>query len=128
MSASTYVSVFIGGCIGAVARYTVSIGIDPIFTFPFETLLVNWLGCFLLTYFISHPFLSKRVSEKIMVGVGTGVLGGFTTFSTFSVETIQLWMSQSVLMAMLYVALSIIGGIGLAWLGFKTGRRRVSQA
>ena len=127
MSTTTYISVFIGGCIGAVARYAVSLGIEPLSMFPVETLFVNWIGCFLLTFFITHPFLSKRVAEPVIVGIGTGVLGGFTTFSTFSVETIQLWMDQSIAVAMFYVFLSVFGSIGLAWLGLKAGLRRVNK-
>lgn len=118
----TYIAIFIGGCLGSLARYSLSTIIEPVYTFPYETLLVNLLGCFILTFFVSHPQVSMRVPKEILVGFGTGVIGSFTTFSTFTVETLQLWQSGIYMLAILYVALSVVGGLSLSWLGFKLGR------
>jgi len=118
-----YIAIFLGGCLGAVARYSVSLWIEDLHRFPYETLSVNLLGCFILTYFVSHPFLSSKLSRPIKVGLGTGLIGSFTTFSTFATETIDLWMNQEQLLSLLYVLTSIVGGFLFSWLGFKTGSK-----
>lgn len=120
-----YLAIFIGGCIGSLARYGISIWIQPMHTFPFETLLVNLVGCFLLTFLLSNPVLAKKFSNSIRVGIGTGLIGSFTTFSTYAVETISLWNSEAFLLAITYVGISIIGGLLLSWLGFIVAHRRV---
>lgn len=117
-----YTAIFLGGFIGAIGRYGVSRLVENTNTFPFETLLVNLVGCFVLTYFTSHPIWSNKLSRPIQVGIGTGLIGSFTTFSTFSSETLELWMSHQHLQAVLYVVLSLVGGLILSWLGFRVGR------
>jgi len=118
-----YIAIFLGGAIGAIGRYTISLWIENVHRFPFETLAVNLIGCFILTYFVSHPYLSSKLSRPIQVGVGTGIIGSFTTFSTFATETIELWMNQDQALSVLYVLVSILGGLLLSWFGFKTGQR-----
>ncbi|MFC0523820.1 fluoride efflux transporter CrcB [Pontibacillus salicampi] len=119
---NAYVSVFVGGCLGAIARYGLSLSISTTYRFPYETLTANWLGCFLLTYLMAHPYLSSRLSTSTRIGLGTGLLGAFTTFSTFTIETIDLWINGLGGQALLYIFLSIFGGISLAWAGFRMAR------
>ncbi|KGX85763.1 fluoride efflux transporter CrcB [Pontibacillus litoralis] len=119
-----YISVFIGGCIGAVGRFIITLAVPDSYLFPYETLLANWFGCFLLTFLMAHPFLSSRVPKHLMTGIGTGIIGSFTTFSTFSVETANLWMEGYGIEALLYISLSIIGGLVLAWSGTQAAKMR----
>ncbi len=119
-----YIAIFFGGCLGAIGRYSISLWIENLHPFPFETLVVNLMGCFFLTYFISQPTLTSKLSRPIQVGLGTGLIGSFTTFSTFSTETIHLWMNQAQLLSFLYVLVSVLGGLLLSWTGYRVGQKR----
>lgn len=107
--------------IGAVLRY--SIGWLMVLwwngSFPFATLLANYIGCFLLP-FLSFK-LSGAVSPNVQKAVTTGVIGSFTTFSAFSVETIALFESGKLVEGWLYLCLSIIGGLVFVRLGDRKG-------
>ncbi|OAH60638.1 hypothetical protein AWH49_15660 [Domibacillus aminovorans] len=108
--------------IGAVLRYSVSI-LTVLWwsgSFPVATLLANYIGCFLL------PFLSFKlsgvVSTDVQKAITTGVIGSFTTFSAFSIETIALFESGNIFEGWLYLFLSIIGGLVFVRLGDRKGR------
>ncbi|OLN24265.1 hypothetical protein BTO30_00205 [Domibacillus antri] len=108
--------------IGAVMRYGLSIGTALWWngSFPLATLLANYIGCFLLPF--SSVKLSGNVSTDVQKAVTTGVIGSFTTFSAFSVETMTLFESGAAFEAFLYVFLSITGGMVFVRLGSE--RRR----
>ncbi|KGX84388.1 fluoride efflux transporter CrcB [Pontibacillus marinus] len=118
-----YIAIFLGGCLGAIGRYSISLWIENLHPFPFETLVVNLMGCFLLTYLMTQPVFTSKLSRPVQVGLGTGVIGSFTTFSTFSTETINLWMDHEPLLAFFYVLFSIVGGLLLSWTGYKVGQK-----
>ncbi len=108
--------------IGAVLRYSVSI-LTALWwsgSFPVATLLANYIGCFLL------PFLSFKlngvVSTDVQKAVTAGMIGSFTTFSAFSVETIVLFESGNIFEGWLYLFLSIIGGLVFVRLGDRKER------
>ena len=103
----------LGGAIGAVARYLVGEGV-PTESFPFGTLTVNVLGSFALGFV---TFLG--VGEELLLLVGTGACGSFTTFSSFSVDTVQLHEDGLPLRAIAFATANLLGtllAIGLAWL------------
>lgn len=104
-----YLLVGVGGMIGATLRYAISL----IVILPFATLLVNLLGAFVLAVILART--------KRSLFFGTGVLGSFTTFSTFSYEVTQL----PPLGAISYVMCTVIGGCIAAVLGQRVGARRV---
>lgn len=118
-----YIAVGIGGIIGALARY----GLGRIFVeadsshFPIGTWLANMIGSFLLAFLTMYIFRMKQVSVVLISGIGTGMIGAFTTFSTFSVETITLLQSGDFLVAILYVMTSIVIGLCMSWFGFHLG-------
>ena len=110
--------VALGGAVGATARYGVGLGFARFgLAFPWATLLVNVLGG------LAMGLLAARTSadDTLRLALGVGVLGGFTTFSAFSLETVRLMEHQPGL-AMLYVAASVLLSIGACWLGLTLGR------
>lgn len=116
-------AVGIGGVIGAVGRYTISLAFLEGGGFPFATLIVNLIGCFFLSYLLNNARIKSILSPEVFLGLGTGLIGSFTTFSTFAVETIEL-VQVSFFLAVFYVFISVIGGLILCYLGFKTASRR----
>ncbi|CEA05435.1 Putative fluoride ion transporter CrcB [Metalysinibacillus saudimassiliensis] len=104
-----YLLVGVGGMLGATLRYAVSL----IIVSPFATLLVNLIGAFVLAVILTQT--------KRSLFFGTGVLGSFTTFSTFSYELTQL----PLIWATSYVVVTLIGGVLCSALGSQLGARYV---
>ncbi|MBQ6459019.1 MAG: fluoride efflux transporter CrcB [Exiguobacterium sp.] len=124
-----YIYVGLAGAVGALARYGLGMMIDSIgpSAFPVSTLLINLSGSFLLGW-LTHMFLrTGKLSPQFVTIVGTGMIGSFTTFSTFSVETIRLLDESRIGLALLYVFLSITLGLGSSWLGYRVGVRRKGE-
>lgn len=111
--------VMIGGFFGAISRSCLGEWIQTDGGFPFATLLVNLIGCFLLGWLLTFMGQRKNVSPGITLFFGTGFIGSFTTFSTFSVETIQLFQNGLVFFALLYILISICLGLCLTFIGYK---------
>lgn len=110
--------VALGGGIGACLRYL--IGLIPLkepFVFPVKTLVINLLGCFVIGLAASLAVKNSSLSPKLVLFVKTGLCGGFTTFSTFALETETLIKTGQSGLAVLYVALSVVAGVGLAFAG-----------
>ncbi|GAA0439263.1 MAG: fluoride efflux transporter CrcB [Bacillota bacterium] len=115
----------LGGVVGSLFRYLISLIIIAE-GFPFATLCVNLMGCFILSYILHNDKVKKILSPPMFASLSVGLIGSFTTFSTFSVETIELW-NKSQLLAVLYCIISVLGGLFFCFLGFKsslTGRKR----
>lgn len=112
--------VAVGGAIGAVGRYLLSTPINERMS-PWGTILVNLLGSAVLGFLIG--WLSDRtVDPAIQFGLLTGVLGGFTTFSTFSAETALLLEGGRWQLAFMNVAVSVLFGVAAAAVGYSIGR------
>ncbi len=110
--------VALGGGIGACLRYL--IGLIPLkepFTFPVKTLFINLLGCFVIGLIAALAVKNSSLSPKVVLFIKTGLCGGFTTFSTFALETETLIKTGHVGLALLYIALSLLAGVGLAFAG-----------
>ncbi|GAA0589004.1 fluoride efflux transporter CrcB [Virgibacillus siamensis] len=123
---SIYLAVGIGGMAGAVARYAVSILIVAGSGFPFATLLVNLTGCFLLSFLFNQSKIKSILSRNVFTALGTGLLGSFTTFSTFTIETIKLWHEHPGL-AITYSIISVVGGLLFCYAGFRTAGKQVDR-
>ncbi len=110
-----------GGAIGAGARYLMSVGIHRLVgrgaVFPWETLTVNIIGCFLMGVIIEALALRFTGSLELRTFLATGILGGFTTFSAFSLDVATLVSRKEQMLAMVY----IIGSVGLSILAFYLG-------
>ncbi|MBP1950151.1 fluoride efflux transporter CrcB [Virgibacillus litoralis] len=121
-----YLAVGIGGMVGASGRYGISILFWTNTSFPYATLIANLLGCFLLSFLLHHDSIKRKLSPEVFAALGTGMIGSFTTFSTFAVETVELFDS-SILLAGSYIVLSVIGGLLFCYLGFKMAfKKRVT--
>lgn len=117
------VLVAIAGAIGAVIRYQigVAVGVRP---FPWVTLGINVSGCFLLALILAGPGVA-RWSPGTTTAIGIGLLGAYTTFSTFGYETFTLLRTEQTGAALGYVALSLAGGLAATALGYVTGKAMV---
>ena len=110
--------VALGGGIGACLRYM--IGLIPLrepYAFPVKTLVINLVGCFLIGLIAALAVKNTSLSPKTVLFIKTGLCGGFTTFSTFALETENLIKTGHIGIAILYVALSVVVGVGLAFAG-----------
>ena len=106
------IAVGLGGMIGAVLRYL--IGLIPLredCSFPVKTLAVNILGAFMIGLIVALAAKHPNLNPRLILFLKTGICGGFTTFSTFALETVDLIHAGSPMQAILYVALSLILGI-----------------
>ena len=110
-----------GGFLGTGARYALDGAISHRIgeTFPFGTLTVNVLGCFLIgvVFVLTGPDSRFLVSADVRQFVTIGILGGFTTFSSFAVQTLTLLREGDVQAAIANVGLSIVVGLLAAWAG-----------
>lgn len=119
-----YLFVGIAGIVGALLRYNLGMVVDFwwLGLFPLGTFLANLIGCFALGCFTARFSRVKTIHPYVITAVGTGLIGSFTTFSTFSVETVNLVRESHIFIAFIYVFLSLIGGLFLSWLGYKVGQ------
>jgi fluoride exporter len=113
------ISVMLGGFLGALSRYGIGEWFQPNNGFPLGTLLINLIGCFFLGWFLTFTTIMKNLKPDLTLLIGTGFIGSFTTFSTFSVETILLFQNGQTAYAALYILISIIFGILMAYFGVK---------
>lgn len=111
---SHYWAVGIGGCLGSIARYWLSGIVQRYFAsegFPFGTLAVNVLGCFVLGYVTSLVEYRQLFGPNVRLLLTVGILGGFTTFSTFGYETFTLLRDNEHLLALANVAGNLVTGV-----------------
>ena len=111
----TYLALIIGSLLGGILRYVLSMTIPTPDSFPLGILIINLSGSLILGVFYGVSD-TRRIKPWLRVGFGTGVIGTFTTFSTFCMGTDQL-ASSALYLSGAYVAISIIGGPLLAYLG-----------
>ncbi|MEW9668391.1 fluoride efflux transporter CrcB [Ammoniphilus sp. 3BR4] len=114
-----FVSLTIGGFLGAITRFSLGEWIQTEGGFPMGTLSVNLLGCLFLGWFFTLTTTKRKISPQLKLGIGTGFTGSFTTFSTFSVETLTLLANAQVGLSLAYVLSSTAGGVLLAFAGSK---------
>jgi len=119
----TYLAVAIGGAIGACLRYGVNELVVNVLgkSFPFGTLLVNILGSFVLGWLYALFSSGVLAVSPWRALVAIGLIGAFTTFSTFSLDTVLLFEQGDWLKAIANVLLNVLLCLTLAWLGLKLG-------
>ncbi len=121
----SYLIVFIGGGIGAALRHGVNVGCARLCgtAFPYGTLTVNILGSLVMGLLAGYFAYRGEASQAWRLFLTTGILGGFTTFSTFSLDAALLWERHEVLLALAYVFASVVFSI----LGLFAGLALVRQ-
>lgn len=114
----------LGGGIGSMLRYVSQRFADKLYPiyFPLGTFAVNIIGCFLIGIFWGISFKSFDANENWKLFLMTGLCGGFTTFSAFTLEGIGLLKEQKTGLFFLYVAASILVGLAATYLGMKISR------
>jgi CrcB protein len=120
--------VALGGAIGAASRHLVNIFIlkFTVTSFPWGTFAVNVIGCFLMGIIVELLVLRGSTSQELRLFLATGVLGGFTTFSAFSLDTALLLEREEMLLTALYVFGSVSLSIGALFLGLMIARSMLS--
>ena len=122
-----WLAVAVGGALGAIARYGLTLWLPPLpGKFPLATFCTNVLGCFVMGALYVLIVQKAVIPLSWRPFLATGVLGAFTTFSTFSLEAFNLWQQQTVLAAA-YVASTIGGTLLAVWAGVQVCRIFLSQ-
>ncbi|MES2560614.1 MAG: fluoride efflux transporter CrcB [Bacteroidota bacterium] len=111
--------VALGGAIGSLLRYAVTVWLkpEPSLAFPIHTLIVNVVGCLVIGFVFS--FLTTPQEDFYRLFIITGILGGFTTFSSFGAESFYLIQHKEFLKAGSYILLSNILGLMAVWAGYS---------
>jgi CrcB protein len=119
----TFVMVIAAGAAGVAARY----GLTSLFhvsALPWATVVINLVGSFLLGVLVVLP--SDWMTQQARLAIGVGLLGGFTTFSTFSVQALLDFEAGEPGRAFLYIAVSVLGGLAAAACGYFGARSLVA--
>lgn len=114
----------LAGLLGTLARYWLSGWADQRWgaTFPTGTLLVNLIGCFAIGFLFQATEEKYLIDPIVRSAILVGFIGGFTTFSSFGVQTFSLLRDGEVLMASANIVISNVGGMILVWAGYTLSR------
>ena len=124
-SSMTYLAIALGGAAGSVLRYAIQSALRPAGGgFPWGTLAVNLLGSFLigLCAALAERYGTQGAGSWIRPWLMVGLMGGFTTFSAFSLENMQMLRNGQIALVFAYALLSVAGGLVLALAGYWLGR------
>ena len=108
----------LGGALGSMLRYGIGYWIGPK-NFPLSTLLINIVGSFIIGLVMAYCLKNESFSANWKLFLTTGICGGFTTFSAFSLENFQLLQQDKLGIVLYYAAGSLVLGVGAVWAGFK---------
>jgi CrcB protein len=122
MSGQAIIWVAFGGALGAVARYATGLLLKTTSGFPWATLSVNIFGSLLMGVVIGWLSRQSTPNEALRLFLAVGILGGFTTFSTFSMDLFQLIEKRDMAAMALYLGGSLFGGVAAFILGFMALR------
>ncbi|HWV16300.1 MAG TPA: fluoride efflux transporter CrcB [Cellvibrio sp.] len=120
-----WLMIAMGGALGSIARFAAVGYFTPMlnYRFPIGTFIVNMVGSLLIG--IAYVLLIERtlLSAEWRLFFITGVLGGFTTFSAFSLEMLQLWQEGQVFASMVYAVSSVALGLLFAYIGMQLAQK-----
>ena len=112
------VAVFVGGGIGSIIRYLITkISFFSFNSFPYSTFISNIIGCFILGLALTYFMKNDSQNSTIFIFIAVGFCGGFTTFSTFSSEGLELINNGNLITFIVYTFTSIFLGIVAVYLG-----------
>jgi CrcB protein len=125
MSISEVLAVAAGGVVGAVGRYLVYVAVGHLLGtgFPYATLIVNVVGSFAMGVLIETMALVWSASMAMRLFLTTGILGAFTTFSTFSLDFAVLYERKAFALCALYTVASFVLSVGALFAGLQVMRR-----
>ena len=122
-----WLAIAVGGAVGAAARHAVNVALHARYgsLFPWGTVTANVVGCFAIGLLAGAVAAGRiHLGESARAFVFVGVLGGFTTFSSFGLDTLTLVKGGALLPALLNVAAHVLVGLGAVWVGFGLGSAR----
>ena len=123
---TTWLAVAVGGALGSLARYWLAAAMTALTgpRFPWGTLFINVLGSFIIGLLAGLTLISGRVAmhPDVRIFLMVGVCGGFTTFSAFSLQTLELLQGGDVWPAAGYIGGSVVVCLGAVWCGWLLGR------
>lgn len=122
MSGQAIIWVALGGALGAVGRYLVGLSLKTASGFPWGTMSVNILGSLLMGLVIGWLSRQNGGSDALRLFVAVGILGGFTTFSAFSMDLFTLLERRDIAATVLYLGGSLLGGLVAFIIGFMALR------
>ena len=122
MSGQAIIWVALGGALGAVGRYLVGLSLKTASGFPWATMSVNILGSLLMGLVIGWLSRQNGGSDALRLFVAVGILGGFTTFSAFSMDLFTLLERRDIAATVLYLCGSLLGGLVAFIIGFMALR------
>ena len=124
MNSQLIAAVAVGGALGSVARYLVAIGVGRALgaEFPWGTLIINIVGSFLIGVFVESFALAWTTSQMVRVFLTVGICGGFTTFSTFSLDAIVLMQRGELWPAAAYIIASVVLSVLALFVGLQLVR------
>lgn len=119
----------LGGAVGTLARYGLAVACEQRFgaAFPYGTLAVNVIGSFLLGLVMQVGLTSDVLSPTMRLALGTGLIGGFTTYSTFNYETLKLWQDGAWRTAFINLTATVLGGLVAGLCGVLAARWLVTR-
>ena len=122
MSGQAIILVALGGALGAVGRYLAGLMLKTASGFPWATMSVNILGSFLMGLVFGWLSRQNGGSEMLRLFLAVGILGGFTTFSAFSMDLFDLLQKRDMAATTLYLGGSLFGGVAAFIIGFMALR------
>lgn len=123
-----FLFVGLGGAVGSLLRYLISFFSlrADLSGFPLGTLVVNLMGSFILGW-LTNSSVRQKLPSHYFTAITTGVIGSFTTLSTFSVDVVVLLERGNIFFAVVYMLSSLFGGLYFAFIGLKLGKNRVKD-
>lgn len=104
----------LGGFVGAVCRYLIGlIPVNEVTVFPIKTFIINIVGCIVIGLITVATTKNNTLNPQLLLFLKVGVCGGFTTFSTFALETAELMKNGNAMIALVYMVGSVLVGVGV---------------
>jgi fluoride exporter len=119
----TALYIALAGALGSLARYGAGAGLQRLAgtRFPYGTLLVNVVGSFLIGLVMAVFAARGQLDSRARLAITIGFLGGFTTYSSFALETVSLIEGRQTAAAALYVGVTLVTGVLACWAGLRAG-------